>query len=84
MASQFGMVQRMHKFRIYPSRKQTARLFYQLDVCKIVYNELLALSMAGTHACGDSASTSRLGKRHAESLKQELYAASPEEKTLGQ
>jgi putative transposase len=44
MASQFGTAQRMHKFRIYPSRKQAVRLLCQFDVCKAVYNELLALS----------------------------------------
>jgi len=38
------LVQRMHKFRIYPSRKQAARLLCQFDACKTIYNELLALS----------------------------------------
>ncbi len=35
--------------------------------------------LAETDACGDSASTSCFDKRQAESLKQELYALSPEE-----
>ncbi|MEK7112386.1 MAG: transposase, partial [Patescibacteria group bacterium] len=35
----------MYKFRIYPSRKQKVRLINSLKICKIIYNELLALSI---------------------------------------
>ena len=36
---------RMYKFRIYPSRKQKVRIVNSLKICKIIYNELLALSI---------------------------------------
>ncbi len=35
------METRMYEFRIYPTRKQRARLFNQFDICSKVYNALL-------------------------------------------
>lgn len=36
----------MYKYRIYPSRKQKARLFNNFKTCKQIYNELLELSIS--------------------------------------
>ncbi len=35
---------RMYRFRIYPSRKQKERIINSLKTCKVIYNELLAIS----------------------------------------
>ena len=35
----------MYKFRIYPSQKQKVRIINSLKTCKVIYNELLALSI---------------------------------------
>jgi putative transposase len=35
----------MYKYRLYPSNKQKVRIINSLKTCKIVYNELLALSI---------------------------------------
>ena len=39
------VVQRMYRYRIYPSGKQKIRLINSLKTCKTIYNELLALSI---------------------------------------
>jgi len=35
----------MYKYRIYPSRKQKVRIINSLKTCKVIYNELLAMSI---------------------------------------
>ena len=35
----------MYKYRLYPSSKQKVRLIHSFNICKTIYNELLALSM---------------------------------------
>ena len=39
------MCMRMYKYRLYPSYKQKERIINSLKNCKIIYNELLALSI---------------------------------------
>lgn len=39
------VVQMMYKFRLYPSSKQKVKLIGSLKTCKVIYNELLALSI---------------------------------------
>ena len=36
---------RMYKYRLYPSGKQKERIINSLKICKVIYNELLALSI---------------------------------------
>src|SRR3990167_10038898 len=36
---------RMYRYRIYPSREQKVRLINSLKTCKIIYNELLDMSI---------------------------------------